>query len=286
MQEIWGVITNIFSYIIIAICTIFLNFLRKKITLFSRIGRSVFSFITGRKYILFWMDDDIKNSNLIIQCLKNFNLNKYYFRNLILARQFSYYPNNPKFVEGIILINSDVSKLSYDTNTREKIQKHILSFVEKGGILIGTHDIIYRRVRNEIFESAFGCSIDNFQRYEQPILYKINNKIKDHPLLQGLPATFYIHDSEVCWGTWSPDSLVLATFSLPDQKIALITTRNYEKGAIVWLNSGDKQAEQCKGISEPDKNLLLILRNAILNKKKIIQFNKKHITSLSYSNNA
>jgi len=219
------------------------------------------------------MDDDIKNSNSLIRCLKNYGLNQFHFRNLILARQFPYYPKNPLFIEGIILISSDVSKLAYDTDTRIKIQKHIISFVEKGGVLVGTHDIIYRRARHELFESVFGCTITEFQRFNHPIAYTLIDVLKDHPLLEGLPPTFELSDSEVCWGTWTPDSLILA---ISKTQKALITTRNCERGVIIWLNSGDKQLEQCKSIATPEEYLLQILKNAILNKNVIIQYNKKH----------
>jgi len=281
--EIWDILKSFIGSIIFAVSVLLYTYLRNKITIFSRFGKSIYSIVTRKKYVLFWMDDDIKNSNSLIQCLKNSGMDKYHFRNLILARQFPYYPNSKRFIEGIILISTDVSKLSYDTDSRVKIQKHILSFVEKGGVLIGAHDIIYRRVRNELFESAFGCKLTDFKRFKSPIQYKINNELNNHPLLDGLPTSFYLLDSEVCWGTWASDSLILATCKIDNNTKPLITTRNYGNGAIIWLNSGDKQTEQCKSISIPDEKLLLIIKNAILNKDDIIQYNKNIYSRYSTS---
>jgi len=134
--EIWDIIKSFFGSIVFAISVLLYTYLRNKITIFSRFGKSVYSLVTRKKYILFWMDDDIKNSNSFIQCLKNSGMNNFHFRNLILARQFPFYPNSKMFVEGIILISTDVSKLSYDTDARVKIQKRLLYNTIKIYILI------------------------------------------------------------------------------------------------------------------------------------------------------
>lgn len=43
----------------------------------------------------------------------------------------------------------------------------------------------------------------------------------------------------------------------------LVVTRNYSKGKIVWMNSGDKWDHGPKSILEPERNLIKLLKSSI-----------------------
>ncbi len=222
-------IVNIISQVIITVGIFLWLWLTKRVIIFSQVYRLILAKIARKKYVLIWNDHDIKNSNGIIKLLEKKNSKFRYFA-LNQPKDIFKFPLKPGAIQAIIFIVSDVTKLSEDPKERNSIQDKVLKYVEKGGTLIGTHDIIYRRVRNDLFEMAFGCRITNFQRENKPIEYMVTPENTGHPVLKDLPDTFCLEDGEVCWGEWTHDVLVLLKSRKAyngKKPIPLLTFRSY-----------------------------------------------------------
>lgn len=172
------------------------------------------------------------------------------------------YPQNSRIIPAVLLIVTDVTKLSEDENKRIKIQQWLRKYVENGGGLIGGHDIIYRRTRNEILENVFGGEITEFQRIDK-VRYIKNKEIKNQILFSGLPDEFELDDGELVWGSWSEDAKILF-HSPPPHSYPLVTVREYGKGKAIWINSCDKREGFKNPITSNNYHLLRLISNAIL----------------------
>ena len=152
----------------------------------------------------------------------------------------------------VVLIVTDGTKLSENDRTRKEINLKIESYVDNGGILIGFHDLIYRRCRNKKLEDIFGCQLNNFRRTEEPLRYIKTDNCDTFPSLRAIPSVLQLYDGEICWGTWSNDSLVL--FQSEDFK-PLVVFREYGGGGVIWINSGDYRTFPPKSLAQPQKEL-------------------------------
>lgn len=246
--------------------------------------RRIKMFFIRKKYILIWNDHNIETSEKFTALLKT-QCPKYRYKELKTAEYLLRYPLSIKSVHMIILIVTDVTKLSEIENRREKIQVELRNYVREGGILFGTHDLIYRRCRNQHLQELFGCEICNFQRVHDPVSVRIETQFNDHPLLKNLPNEFSFDDGEVCWGDWSKDA-----------KILIKTTKRFENnmhghreyvptlvvrhtgsiGTLIWVNSGDKTDKIPKSLSEPQSQLVKIMENAITYSSEIKQYYRDH----------
>jgi len=224
-----------------------------------------------KKYILIWNDHNIDTSENIITMLKDRNPN-YRYRCLKEPEKLLNYPLFPQNVHLVILIVSDVTKLSETEKKRDQIQLKLLKYVRKGGTLFGTHDIIYRRCRNKALQEAFGCEVCNFQRVSEPIQVSIEESEKEHPLLTDLPSSFEVEDGELCWGDWISDAKILIRtkkkFSNNTNKASinvptLVVRHTGEIGTLIWLNSADKNEKLSRSLSEPQAKVIKIFENAI-----------------------
>jgi len=135
------------------------------------------------------------------------------FRDLGTPEDILNYALTPRVVGCVILLITDVTKLSEDAGTRSKIQEALALYVARGGGLIGTHDIAYRRVRNDALQQVFGGVTNQFRRTDQPVVYLRNPEVH-HPVADGLPDSFSLNDGEVVWGTW--DNGVVPVFISPE----------------------------------------------------------------------
>jgi hypothetical protein len=179
----------------------------------------------------------------------------------------------PKSVVAVILFNTDVSKMSLNEKQNEKIQKYIIDYVQKGGALFATHDSIYRRVRNSLFENEYRCQITNFQRDDKPIEYIINDEYLNCTLFKGITSIFPLLDGEVCWGNWGMDVKVLCSSKKMynhKKSIPLLTFIKSNKGGYFWINSGDTFEKPCDSIYIPELPLITIIDNLIYNRDEII----------------
>jgi len=222
--------------------------------------RYVVAKICRLSYVFIWNDDGIAHSRKLSHELR------YYFPSLVFKpinspQQLLGYPISPRIMKGIILIDCDVTKLSDDGRIKDKIQDRIIKYVSKGGGLLGTHDIVYRRVRNDKFEKAFGCQTNEFRRIKGKVQYLVNMNFRNHELTQGLPDHFELSDDEIVWGNWSRDASTI--YFTERERKPLVVARKYADGKIVWLNSGDKLEHLPQSIASPQKEFVILLRNAI-----------------------
>jgi len=232
---------------------------------FVRCALVIFHFLYAifslKKYILIWNDDDIAYSMKISKKLEH-EYPTVLFRSLSTPKELLNFPKNSFVVKSVILIVSDVTKLSEDKSIKDKIQNWLIKFLGKGGGIIGTHDIIYRRVRNDRLEKAFGCQLNNFKRIEGKVKYIKNRTVINHIMVKDLPDLFEMDDFEILWGNWDHDIIRIFQTEGNDSK-PLVVAREYSRGKVVWINSGDKKDHIPKSISQPESEFIILLRNAI-----------------------
>lgn len=258
LEVLASISTGLIDSILIFLFFCFRNYLVTKICV-------LYHFLTvmllRKSYVLIWNDDDIAHSRKISKILEKGN-SSLLFRALKTPKEILRFLSNPFVVRAVILIDSDVTKLSEDIKIKEKIQNWLMRHLDKGGGIIGTHDLIYRRVRNEKLEKAFGCKLTDFIRTERKVKYVRNPDIRDHLLLKDLSESFELDDGETCWGDWCPDVTYLFLGEGEDPK-PLVVSREYSRGKVVWLNSGDKKDYIAVSISLPQEEFIILLRNAI-----------------------
>ncbi|MFA4641493.1 hypothetical protein [Pyrococcus kukulkanii] len=223
--------------------------------------------MSGKPLILIWNDSDIEISETLSDHLRNM-LPHYRFVPINTPKDILRYPRNPKFVAAVMFIVTDVTKLSEDENIRRKIQEWLKVYVRNGGAFIGTHDIIYRRTRNEILQSMFGYTVNDFQRVDK-VLYVKNKELKNSIIFKDLPDEFYLSDGEVIWGVLKQKSMTEIPFysKSEDARVngkPLVLLRKLGDGRLVWLNSADKKEEVAASVSKPEELFIVLLRNCLL----------------------
>lgn len=208
------------------------------------------------KHVLIWSDFDRGTQNKII---KRLGLGEEYFVEE-LVEPVEILSKNLAEIDTIILIDTDVTKLSNNDSTLERINEALVGYVEGGGRLICTHDLIYRRTRNEPLQNMYGCRITNFQ--PQPAVRYIKTEdCAEQGTFASLPEEFVLHDDEICWGSIAPD--VEVYFETEDGR-PLVFSREYGNGVCIWLNSGDFKEYPSKSILKPEKEFVALLREALL----------------------
>lgn len=247
-------------------------------------------FFIRTKYVLIWNDHKIDLSEKIADLLNDKGVT-YQFRFLIEPDELLKYPLSPKYIQTIILIVTDVTKLSESEPNRNQIQLKLVNYVRKGGTLFGTHDLIYRRCRNRTLQQAFGCETYNFLRVQTPINAEIILVHKEHPLLRGIDLNPIFHDGEVCYGEWDYDAMILIqtvdNYPFADNnKVPLLAVRHTGScGTLIWLNSADKSDVVAKSLSEPYKEVIKIMYNAIVYSKEIKGYYKSKIGHIDATQN-
>jgi glycerophosphoryl diester phosphodiesterase len=231
--------------------------------IFLRVGaayRWLDSVFTRRRFVLVWIDDDRSYADRLIGRLRDHDqASRLNYHAIKRPRDLLFYPRSPKRVAGIVLLDTDVSKLADEPKTADRIEARLKAFIESGGGLIGSHDLIYRRARNEKLQAVFGCKLVDFESY-QLVPYHLNQP--NHSLAADLPGDFTLNDREVCWGKWSSDVAIVFTTKDKAQR-PLVVCREYPKGRVVWLNSGDRGEQLCPSIAAPEEPFVLLLRNAL-----------------------
>lgn len=221
----------------------------------------VIAILGAKRYVLIWNDDSFDHSERIGGILA-----KQYARVTLKAlstpRGILNFPSNPSIVKAIILIVSDTTKLSEEKNIKDRIQNWLVTYLYRGGGIIGTHDVIYSRVRNQKLEEVFGGQITDFKRTEGKVKYVRNPDIEKHEILRELPDSFELDDGEVLWGNWRESTTCIFQTEGENPK-PLVVAREFAKGRVVWLNSGDKREEIAKSILSPEEHFVILLRNAL-----------------------
>lgn len=240
--------------------------------------------LTRRKYVLIWNDDSIHISEKIADLIKS-ECPKFRYKELKTADELLRYPINPKTIKMVILIVTDVTKLSEIEKRRKRMQMQLSRFVREGGTLFGTHDLIYRRCRNRHLQHLFGCEVCNFQRVKEPIKVMIQPEYANHPLLTGIPSEFELDDGEVCWGDWEKDARILIKTTkrfhnhIKDKAeyVPMTVIRHIGKnGVLIWMNSADKADKLPMSLSEPQTNVVKVMANAINYSEQIREYYKTH----------
>jgi len=234
--------------------------------------------ITGRKYIVIWTDDPEPTTEKIIKELQDMGRNKFRYKILKEPDELMYLPSSSNAVRAIIFVVCDVTKLSENEKLRKKVQQKILMYVEGGGVFVGTHDIFYKRCRNEILWNTIGCKLEFFEAHDKPIPVRINQRYAEHPLLRGIPTEiFFLEDKEVITGDWKPamKQLVLTVNEHTQKKVIVpMVCADWQsrKGIVVWISCGDKAAALAPSVARPQKEFIRLLSNAIEYKEDIKSF--------------
>ena len=171
-------------------------------------------------------------------------------------------------IHAIILFNTDVTKLSTIEDTRVMLDKRLSDYVEHGGLLLGTHDIIYRRTLNENLQQAFGYYTKYFEAIEC-VEYHKTDLCKKLNMFTSLGECFCLTDEEICWGDkYNLDDDVLVYFTgnstKSDEPIPLVLSRMHGNGYCFWINTGETKMKAPRSISLMEEPLILLI-NEILN---------------------
>jgi len=133
------------------------------------------------------------------------------------------------------LIVTDCTKFSSNIYAAKRINETLVRYVRKGGKLIGAHDVIYRRTKNELLQNMFGCKIVNFEQTET-VHYHKTEECLEEDRFSNLPEDFVLHDAEICWGKVAED---VDVYFETESGIPLVFSREYGNGLCIFLNSGD-----------------------------------------------
>lgn len=266
--DIISIISSLATEIIVMAVLAMLIFIKSRFYFIYRMWYFLLSLLHNKKYVLVWIDDTVVNEQALISQLQT-DLPNFIIKSILNPMDILKYPKSYKIVNNIILIDTDVTKLANTEKDREKLQKHLLAYVKSGGVLVGTHDIIYRRVRNLLLQAAYGCKITGFIPVDDLLTYEINQDYNAHPLVRDLPQSFGIDDGELCWGDWKAGAQEIATCVINGDEYPVIVGRKYEKGILIWINTGDQKISQCNAISRLDTNFIKLLSNSILHTPEI-----------------
>ena len=212
--------------------------------------------------VLVWGDFDTG----ILKKLVNKLDSKYSFIIIADPLEITHYDLNT--MHAIILINTDVTKLSAGEETRLILNQRLSEFIENGGILLGTHDLIYRRTKNILLQQAFGCTIKYFKGMER-VEYQKTEECRSQVAFSSLGDCFHLSDGEICWGDVSPDATVYFSFndSESGNTFPLVFSREYGDGFCFWINTGEFKEYPPMSICKVESQLVQLI-NEILNFEK------------------
>lgn len=211
---------------------------------------------SDQKHILLWADFEASISEKLIRRMRL--PDEYYIETLTSPSEILSKPID--LIDSIILLNTDVTKLADSNVLGKRINETLENYVECGGRLIGSHDLIYRRTRNHVLQRMFGCVISEFA-YKEATEYRRTDACEEFGVFNNTPESFSLHDGEICWGNLSPDADVLYEDA---EGIPLVFVREYGNGVCVYLNSGDYKENAPLSILKPEKGFVSLLKDSIL----------------------
>jgi glycerophosphoryl diester phosphodiesterase len=214
-------------------------------------------FFSRKRLILLWIDGDLATVHRVANRLKIYSP---FLRILPLGApaDLLFYPAKRKVVAAVILISTDVTKLSSDDKVREKIEESLEKYVLRGGGLVAGHDIIYRRTRNPRLSRAFGGTIQHWDS-KTTVQYEKSAAEANHPIARRLPDRFSLEDGEVLCVDWTGGAHVLFHEAGANPARGLVMARDYGKGRLVWINSCDHQTEIANSIGAPNDDFVRLL---------------------------
>ncbi|AIY89981.1 glycerophosphodiester phosphodiesterase family protein [Geoglobus acetivorans] len=253
-----GLFLNIAVTAILVAAAWFKDELFRTLNILHTYGR----YITDRKpMVLVWVDDGFLLAKLSSNLERELG-DRFRVLPLESPEDVFRYPRNSRIIPAVLFTVTDVTKLSEDENKRVKIQEWLKKYVENGGGLIGGHDIIYRRTRNEILKKVFGGEMTEFHR-TGVVRYVKNGDMGSHIIFRDLPDEFELEDGEIVWGNWDEDVAVLYR-TPPPESLPLVTCRDYGRGKAIWINSCDRREGLKNSISSSNPYLIKLIRNAVL----------------------
>lgn len=240
------------------------------------------AWVLGRKVILVFSDagsdepdeeghDCTVAESLILELEKKPAHKSHVFKAVGDADWFLRWPLMPQFVYGVVILVSDVTRLSNQRERRERIQKRLISYVRNGGVLITAHDVPYRRTKNFKLQTFLGFRATRFVPSPDPVVYERPSSLRktsNAALDAALPDTFALDDREVVSGDFEADVEFLYTWgnrpqtAWPDypDEVPLVTRRTRAKGAIFWVNSGDQdQSGPPLSLAQPSPQFVTLL---------------------------
>jgi glycerophosphoryl diester phosphodiesterase len=214
--------------------------------------------------VLVWGDFDTGIVRKLIHKLDP----KYKFITVADPLEITHYDLNT--IHAVILLNTDVTKLSAGEETRLMLNQRLGGFVENGGLLLGTHDLIYRRTKNVLLQQAFGCTNKHFKNIERVIYHK-TEECKNMNAFSSLEDCFSLSDGEVCWGDLAPDVMIYFTYNDTESgnTIPLVFSREYGDGRCFWINTGEFRDYPPQSICKVENPLVLLI-NEILNMEMVL----------------
>jgi glycerophosphoryl diester phosphodiesterase len=221
---------------------------------------------SGKRFILVWNDVDPVYSIKLTAALRE-RFRDCRLRVIQQMSEVERYYLGPRIVSAVVIIDTDVSKLSANPKTGKRIERQLTRYLMRGGGIIGTHDLIYARVRNDNLQAAFGCAVTDFAPSPGPVEYVRTNAGKKHPMTVHLPDRFELDDREVIWGLWEKSCVVHYESTLAGGKPLLVSRENLN-GRLVWMNSGDngrssKGGSLAGSIAEPQEQFVRMLEAAL-----------------------
>jgi hypothetical protein len=160
------------------------------------------------------------------------------------------------------MLVTDVTRLSTNPKRRDTIQRHLVSYCQRGGIIILGHDLLYRRVQNTRLQRLAGTRLVKFIPLPDGAKYvKLEHGHRasgNRLLLDKLPDSFVFDEPEILTGSWAGDTEFI--YVLDGTEMPLVTRRTSGNGCVFWVNVGDQVEEgPPKPIAQPAQEFIDIL---------------------------
>lgn len=211
---------------------------------------------TDLKHVLIWGDFD---DGILEKIISKLDLASQYYVE-VLDEPVEILSKCMDNIDSIVFIDTDVTKLSNNEHILERINQTLKNYVRKGGKLVCTHDVIYRRTRNVQLQKMFGCTITEF-RSSSVVKYKKTEVCKKNKLFNSLQDSFELHDGEICWGNHTDD---VDVYFETEDGIPLVFVREYGKGICIYMNSGDYSVSPPTSILRPEDPFVALIKSAIV----------------------
>lgn len=206
--------------------------------------------------VLIWADI---NSNLLKKILKKTDPERKYNFVVLEAPSDILKQKNINSYYAIIFIDVDMDRLGDSEKKVKSVNDLIVKYVDDGGLFIATHDIVFKKMRNEGIIEMTGLWTNYFEAVErvkyikQPICDEIG-------MFKSLPNEFDLGDAEECWGANSPDNI---NYFVSDKGRSLVVGNDYGDGAWFWLNTGDAREYPPETILKNETNFSLLIKDAL-----------------------
>lgn len=223
------------------------------------------------KKVLYWADFDFKQnySRRLIRKL-NERCPDYEITNIEGIWKLAHDDFDISEYDIILLQSTDVTKFSAEEKQIEKIGDRLEDFLDDGKKLIVSHDVIYRRTRNERLQDMYNYRIKNFARTRDVEYFK-TSFCKQTGAFSTLSDAFTLCDGEVCWGDIDEydDKMIFMETVVKDpanEQMRFVPTvfgKKYNGGSLIWFNTGDTFDGPPKAIANMDDNFVKLLAECL-----------------------